>query len=98
MITLKDLADAILSYDTDQTCQFCEKNEWGEDNHYADCPFSKAYKARDQIFASNAVTDQCKDDLTTLRILAQNAGKYYGKTGGGACMNRLERWLAEHRA
>ena len=37
------LAKRLAANDTTQNCPFCNKREWGEENHRTHCPFAIAY-------------------------------------------------------
>jgi hypothetical protein len=44
-ITLLDLALGLVAHDTERTCPFCSKTDWGAEQHDAGCPFDLAYRA-----------------------------------------------------
>lgn len=50
-LTLLDLARALVAHDTERTCPFCSKTDWGADQHDAGCPFDLAYRAIQQARA-----------------------------------------------
>lgn len=41
------LSTALIQFDTDKKCPFCTKQDWGEEKHDKECPFTIAYKIRD---------------------------------------------------
>ena len=38
------LASRLVEQDTSEECPYCNKKEWGEENHESKCPFSIAYR------------------------------------------------------
>ncbi len=44
MVTLLQLATALVALDDDHECRLCSKYEWGEDKHEDDCPMAMAYE------------------------------------------------------
>jgi len=40
---IRNLANKLTDYDTDRNCSFCEKDDWGAENHSENCPMRIAY-------------------------------------------------------
>ncbi len=66
----QEIIEAFLSHDTERTCPFCSKDEWGTNKHDESCPYSRAYDHQHHVNIARA-TREVQDWLDDNPIIVE---------------------------